>query len=508
VSLKNAIKDRALAIGFDLAGVAPITVWDDLAFSRAWVERGYSGSMWYLANPKRHDPRFVLPSAKSVVCVGLVYNAPLPYSTEVGRDPERAPHPADVHPLPATGRGAGVRDSSEASATVAESGDTPRAWISRYAWGRDYHEIVQGKLAELREAIEALAPGVETRVYVDTGPVVERAFARYSGIGWTAKNTCLINQEKGSWFFIGVVLTNLDLEPDLPAPDRCGSCTRCIEACPTGALVEPYVMDASRCIAYFTIELKGSIPAEFRPAIGSNVFGCDICQDVCPWNSREEDLVDRDSLQMSADPSRALTPCPSPAWGEGRENVEIPYAKNSRPATSSQTASDSQAAMYPQAAMHSQTATYSQTGSRSFQNGSVIYVQRSLSDNNLPSALNREPARRTAHQRRRFRPAATTAIADFHPLEVRPSAAKSPFSLYKPSLRDLTSITGEDFRRLFTHSPVKRPKYRGWLRNLCVAIGNSGDATLMPWLERVREHSDPLVREHAEWALKRLRQPS
>jgi epoxyqueuosine reductase len=437
--LKNAIKDRALAIGFDLAGVAPISVWDDLAFSRAWVERGYSGSMSYLANPKRHDPRLVLPSAKSVVCVGLVYNAPLPYSTDVGRDPEPAPHRADVHPLPARGRGAGVRDSSEASATVAESGDTPRAWISRYAWGRDYHEIAQGKLAELREAIEALAPGVETRVYVDTGPVVERAFARYSGIGWTAKNTCLISQEKGSWFFIGVVLTNLDLEPDLPASDRCGSCTRCIEACPTGALVEPYVMDASRCIAYFTIELKGSIPTEFRPAIGSNVFGCDICQDVCPWNSREDDLVDRDSLQMSADPRRALTPCPSPARGEGREN---------------------------------------------------------------------EPARRTAHKRSRFRPAATTAIADFHPLEVRPEAAPSPFSLYHSSLRDLTSITEADFRRLFTHSPLKRPKYRGWLRNLCVAIGNSGDATFVPWLERVREHSDPLVREHAEWALERIKQQS
>ena len=176
---------------------------------------------------------------------------------------------------------------------------------------------MRAKLEQLRAAVEELAPGVETRVFVDTGPVVERAFARFSGIGWMGKNTCIINQEKGSWFFLGVILTSLELAPDLPAPDRCGSCTACLEACPTGALVEPYVMDASRCISYFTIELKGSIPEQFRPKIGGNVFGCDICQDVCPWNgtaSRQLSVSQLSvaklqpsavSYQLSADPFRA-----------------------------------------------------------------------------------------------------------------------------------------------------------------------------------------------------------
>ena len=168
----------------------------------------------------------MFPSVKSIICAGLIYNSPYPYSTEISRGDQ-----AD---------------------------DTPCAWISRYAWGSDYHKVMRSKLEQLRGVLEELAPGVESRVFVDTGPVVERAFARLSGIGWMGKNTCLINEQKGSWFFLGVILTNLDLTPDLPAPDRCGSCTRCLEACPTGALVEPYVMDASRCIAYFNIELRGS----------------------------------------------------------------------------------------------------------------------------------------------------------------------------------------------------------------------------------------------------------
>ncbi|HLW79210.1 MAG TPA: tRNA epoxyqueuosine(34) reductase QueG [Terriglobia bacterium] len=265
MGLADRIEQCASEIGFDLAGVAPIGVWRDLEFSRHWAEQGYGGEMKYLADPRRDDPRRILPSARSVVCAGLVYNADLPYSTEVNGQPS-----GSSRPLPEGARPA-------------------RGWISRYAWGHDYHRVMRARLEKLRAAIEAMEPGVETRVYVDTGPVVERAFARYSGIGWTGKNTCLINQDKGSWFFIGVILTSLSIDPDLPAPDRCGSCTRCIEACPTGALVQPYVMDASRCIAYFTIELRGAIPAEFRPAIGANVFGCDICQDVCPWNGGRQE---------------------------------------------------------------------------------------------------------------------------------------------------------------------------------------------------------------------------
>ena len=267
---------------------------------------------------------------------------------------------------------------------------------------------MRAKLEELRTAIEALAPGVETRVYVDTGPIVERAFARYSGIGWMGKNTCLINEAKGSWFFLGVILTSLDLGPDLPAPDRCGSCTRCLEACPTGALVEPYVMDASRCIAYFTIELRGSIPAEFRPAIGSNVFGCDICQDVCPWNSkgRGQGLGLRDQEERD---------------GHGAKN------------------------------------------------------------------------------------AATTVRPEFQPMNVNPGPTEEGgFSLFNPRLEDLASLSEEDFRRVFAHSPIKRTKYRGWLRNLCVAMGNSGDRRFTPWLKSAAQHDDPVVREHAAWALKLL----
>ena len=277
---RDFVKNRALKIGFDLVGVAPVGAWQDLEFSRQWVERGFSGEMRYLANPKRHDTRSVLPSTRSVVSVGLVYNAPLPYSVEVEK--------SGVRSQESEGEASdGQREPfSNFDFRISDATEGPRAWISRYAWGRDYHQVMRTKLEKLRAAIQDLGAEVETRVFVDTGPIVERAFARLSGIGWMGKNTCLINQEKGSWFFLGVILTNLALAPDLPAPDRCGSCTRCIEACPTGALVEPYVMDASRCIAYFNIELKGSIPAEFREAIGRNVFGCDICQDVCPWNRK------------------------------------------------------------------------------------------------------------------------------------------------------------------------------------------------------------------------------
>ena len=156
-----------------------------------------------------------------------------------------------------------------------------------------------GKARTASRGLGRVAPGAETRVFVDTGPVVERAFARFSGIGWMGKNTCIINQEKGSWFFLGVILTSLEVAPDLPAPDRCGSCTACIQACPTGALVEPYVMDASRCISYFTIEQRAS-PGEFRPKIGANIFGCDICQDVCPWNSHQLSVSPAVSRELSA----------------------------------------------------------------------------------------------------------------------------------------------------------------------------------------------------------------
>jgi epoxyqueuosine reductase len=163
--------------------------------------------------------------------------------------------------------------------------DPERAWISRYAWGDDYHETLQDKLRELARWIESNAP-VRTRTYVDTGPLTERVYAKYAGIGWFGKNTCIINQQVGSWLFLGCILTDLELPPDSPPPDRCGSCTRCLDACPTKAFVAPYVLDSRKCISYTTIELRGEIPSQDRAGIGHHLFGCDICQDVCPWNRR------------------------------------------------------------------------------------------------------------------------------------------------------------------------------------------------------------------------------
>src|SRR5208337_1217163 len=435
-----AVKQRALDLGFDLAGIAPIAVWKDLEFSRQWVEKGFNGEMRYLENPKRFDPHLVLASAQSVICVGLVYNTPRrsqesevrSQNKEERKFEGRAQSSVAGSRLPVTGNnGQRTTDNGRLGTSsyqlpvssfhfpVSEAA-APRAWVSRYAWGQDYHEIMWAKLEQLREALEGLAPGIETRVFVDTGPIVERAFARFSGIGWMGKNTCLINQEKGSWFFLGVILTSLELAPDLPAPGRCGSCTACLEACPTGALVEPYVMDASRCISYLTIELRGTIPDEFRPKIGGNVFGCDICQDVCPWNK---------SCQPSA-------------------------------------------------------ISYQQTF----------------------SAQGQQTVKGCARQ------AATTRVPQFHPTIVEPihstiadggtreqpttddgprTTDPAGFSLFNPPLGALTSMTQEGFRRIFSHSPIKRAKYQGWLRNLSVAMGNSGDDRFVPWLERAARHSDP-----------------
>ena len=472
----RTIKERALELGFDLAGIAPLAVWKDLEFSRQWVEKGFNGEMRYLENPKRFDPLLVLPSAKSMICVGLVYNAPLPYSTKVeekrsqesevrsrklesrrqkaeGRSQEE-PEISRLEPSgtaalmrssePATGSRNGRRTTDNGPQTTDQfpissfrfpvSASPPRAWISRYAWGRDYHEIMRAKLARLRATIDESAPEVETRVFVDTGPIVERAFARCSGIGWMGKNTCIINQEKGSWLFLGVILCSLELAPDLPAPDRCGSCTACLEACPTGALVEPYTMDASRCISYLTIEHRESIPNEFRTKMGSNVFGCDICQDVCPWNGSRQSSV-FSSQQTSSQHGRPL---------DAREGTRPPTTTTQQ--------------FHPM----------------------IVEPTRPRF---LDGASSDQPA--TDYGQR------------------TPDAAG--FSLFNPPLEDLASITEEGFRVNFAHSPIKRAKYRGWLRNLAVAMGNSGDVRFVPWLERIARHSDRIVREHAAWALERLR---
>jgi epoxyqueuosine reductase len=254
----SEVRELARACGFELAGVTPALPSADAARYHEWVAAGFAGEMRYLTDRRAHvrdDPRNLLASARSVICVGKLYNAPLPYSTDV---------PGDA-----------------------------LAWISRYAWGDDYHDTVRRGLGRLDAMLrEHTAGGYESKICVDTAPLLERSYARAAGLGWIGKNTCLINQGSGSWFFLGEILTSLEIEPGLeiemgPPPDRCGSCTRCIDACPTAAIdSDGYALDARRCISYLTIELRGAVPEEWRAAVGGHVFGCDICQDVCPWNRR------------------------------------------------------------------------------------------------------------------------------------------------------------------------------------------------------------------------------
>lgn len=340
--LTQGIKEHARELGFDLVGVAPAQSSPELAFFERWIEAGYAGDMHYLLRSlaRRRDLQQVLPGAQSVVVCGLNYDTPYAYST------------AQHHPS--------------------------RGWIARYAWGTDYHHIMQDKLARLQAYISALVPPeVAGKIYVDTGPVVERVYARYAGVGWFGKNTCLLNTRLGSWVFLGELILTVPLEYDRPTADHCGTCTRCLEACPTGALLEPYVLDARRCISYLTIELKGPIPEELRPQMGHHLFGCDICQDVCPWN-RKRHFTSEPGLQ---------------------------------------------------------------------------------------------PREQQVH----------------------------------PSLAELVSLTPEAFKQRFRGTALERTKRRGLLRNVCVAMGNSGNADFIPLLEALLDDQEELVREHAAWALARLR---
>jgi epoxyqueuosine reductase len=336
-----AARAKALAReeGFDLVGVARADAPPDLAFFAEWVARGHAGEMKYLTSQvaKRSDLRVAFPWARSVVCVGLQYDTPHPYSTAAPPD---------------------------------------RGWISRYAWGDDYHDVTKAVLDRVVGRLRAEAGPFEARVYVDTGPIAEKAWAAAAGLASWGKNGCLLHPEHGSWFFLGEIVTDLDLPADAPRPDLCGSCTACLEACPTGALVAPYVLDATRCISYLTIEVKGAIPEERREGVGRHVFGCDVCQDVCPWNRR---------------------------------------------------------------------------------------------------------------RRHRGGPA----------FEPRPGAAA-------PDLAGLAALDDDAFRRRFRGSPVRRAKRRGLLRNVALALGNGGDADRRPILERLASDADPVVREHAAWARRRL----
>jgi epoxyqueuosine reductase len=363
---------RARAEGFDLCGVAAVDAFEELGHLPEWLARGYAGEMNYLADPRRCDPRLVLEGARSLIVVALNYNTSHPDSAEVS----------------------------------ARSGDErPRGWLSRYAWGDDYHEVLGQKLESLLAAMRAqFSEPFEARPYVDTGPVVERIAAKHAGLGWLAKNTCLINEQIGSWLFLGVILTTLDLAPslspgELPPADLCGNCRLCLDACPTEAFAAPYVLDARRCISYLTIELRGNISEEFRPAMGRAVIGCDICQDVCPWNRKAP-----------------VTPL-----------VEFEPRQQAAP----------------------------ENGKEKMENGR--------------------------------------------------------YSLFSPEVEWLASLSQDDFRSIFRSSAVKRAKWRGVVRNACVALGNSRVSReseayqrIALLLRRLADSDDPLIAEHAHWALQQL----
>ena len=386
------IESRAKELGFDLCGVVSAGKFPELERTEEWLARGFAGEMKYLSDPRRRSGEGAFPGIRSVIVCALNYNTDLPKSTDV-------PHlPKD---------------------------EEPRGWISRYAWGDDYHEVLKESLNELAVVLrEHFAEPFEARVYADTGPLHERIFAKYAGLGWLGKNTLLLNQQLGSWIFLGAILTTLDLSPSLedvalPPPDLCGSCRRCIDACPTQAFVEPYVMDARRCISYLTIELRGAIPEELREPMGSHVFGCDICQDVCPWNRRAR-----------ATPRKEFRP-------------------------------------------------------RTF--ASAAETARPESDER--SELSAE--------------------------QVRQDTSDAPEeSLFLPRLEWLAGLDESEFRRIFRGSPIKRTKWRGLVRNACIALGNSevhsgGRAhyRITALLQRLSSSQDAVIAESALWALSRIQIP-
>ena len=342
----------AREIGFDLCRFARAEAPEHAAEFREWLDRGDAGEMNYLArnSDRRCDPRRILPDAKTVIVLALNY-------FQGARKADSA--------------AAGVPAAKDAGGTAVSIGR-----IARYAWGDDYHKLIEKKLAVIDQFLRHR--GGRQKCYVDTGPMLERDHAAAAGIGWHGKSTMLLNREFGTWFFLAEILTSLEFAPDTLEKNYCGRCSRCIDACPTGAITEPHQVDARRCISYLTIELKGSIPIELRPLIGDRIYGCDDCLDACPWNR---------------------------------------FAKASR------------------------------------------------------------------------------EMAFAMPPEVE--AMK---------LRDYLDLDEDKFRRLFSNSPIKRTKRRGLLRNVCVALGNVGTADDLPALQKAKVDSEPLVAEHAQWAINRINQ--
>ena len=347
--LKAQLVSFARDIGFDSCRVASCSVPAHANDFREWLHGGAHGEMDYMqrGEEKRCDPEKILPGARSIVVAALNY---------FQRD--------GAHP---SAQGSGAPNRAAATERTGR--------IARYAWGDDYHDVIGAKLNRIDEFLRSFAG--RQKCYVDTGPVLERDHAAQAGVGWHGKSTMLIDERLGTWFFLAEILTTLELPPDERVADRCGTCVRCITACPTGAITAPHRLDARRCISYLTIELKSAIPVELRPLMGDRIFGCDDCLDACPWNRFAQ---------------------------EAREN-----AFRARPST---------------------------TGM---------------------------------------------------------------------SLREYLHLTDAEFRALFKKSPIKRIKRPGFLRNVCVALGNVGDPSDLPALERVAADSEPLIAEHAVWAIQRIR---
>jgi len=333
--IKAAVLAQAKELGFALCRVAKCVAPPHVREFKEWLEQGRAGEMQWMGRnlDRRINPDLVLPGARSVIVLAMNYFT------------QPAGDPSPVFPR-----------------------------IARYAQGGDYHDVIGDRLRILDGFLKN--HGGEQKCYVDTGPVLERDFAAKAGAGWHGKSTMLIHPELGAWFFLSEILTTLEFEPDEPQSERCGKCTRCIEACPTGAITAPHQLDSRRCISYLTIELKGSIPVELRPLIGNRIYGCDDCLAACPWNR---------------------------------------FAQASR-----------------------------------------------------------ESAFAARH--------ATVGMG----------------------LRDYLDLTGDQFRELFRDSPVKRTKRRGFLRNVCVALGNTGGPEDLPALERAAHDPEPLIAEHAQWAIQRI----
>ncbi len=429
------VAGKAREAGFDLCGVAPASRFPELERMTEWLDLGHAGEMRYLHDPRRLSLDRAMDGAKSVIVCAASYRTAEPLSTEVLARPDTA---------------------------------RPRGWISRYGWGNDYHDVLLPRLRAVMNAMrDEFGEEFRAHAYVDTGPVVERVAAKYAGLGWLAKNTCLINQQMGSFLFLGAIVTTLAFEPtlgpsDAPPPDLCGSCRRCIDACPTGAFVEPYVMDPRRCIAYFTIELRTSIPEEFRPAMGQMVFGCDICQDVCPWNQKAARTGETTLGRIPEFRPRVIPPA-SGADTPVRAPSPSPPQNSPDPAGTAGRGNDSSGGPDERRAGKSACATGGQDERRAAGTGGA------------------------------------------------PESTDGARSLFAPEIEWIASLDEEEYRRVFRRSPVKRAKYRGLIRNACVALGNSGPGLepeardrILKLLERLAASPDELIAEHARWAVGRL----